>query len=729
MKKIILCMLCVLICAGLTSGMYQAQEAENIMPVTVTQETDGQPSADTGVRTLVDENESFRFEFDEEALNIFVTDKRNGVVFSNEISQEYYQNPEAVPSFISHFMSVSVANSKGDLSQHILYNKAANSAKVNIKTTYADKKAVVTVDIKNTGVSFDFVMWIDRYGFNYSIPDASIKETDIYMLTGVTPLTGFGAVRSDEDGYLFYPDGSGALIEFEKEDPETPRLYTFPVYGTNLQDIRLMQENDGQDIYNLSLPVYGISRQNNGLLAAITEGEADSTVCISPGGYQLTQLNRAYFTFTYRNYVNQKIEGKDFLQLVPYLHKSTRTVKLFLLEDSQKDYSGMAGVYRDFLYEEKLLIKQETSQTVPVAVDLFMGATEKGFFGDKFLKATTYEQAHDIYKALKEAGVDQIQSVLYAWNKGGYDALPTPLSAESKLGGKSGLRSLFDYAAQNDVGLYLDINAVNAAKGQRGYNSKNDVIRNYMGDIIEYKEQYLLNPVKVLQGMIDRAFQKLSLPKGVSLHMAQAGKTVYYDYAKSAPTSRQKTAGSYSEGLAKIKETTGYAAAEGGNLHVLPYVDRLTGIPDSSSEYFINSSPVPFYQMVVHGSVLYTSVHGNQSHDFEYQKLKWIEYGCMPSFLLTWENPVLLKNSSYTGLFSSAFSVWKDRVVETYEEFNDKNGLGGYRGESMLRHERLTRDIVKITYENGSVIYLNYGDATEIAGRSIESMGYFVERG
>jgi len=729
-KKLILCTLCVLICAGLTSGMYMAQEADDVAPVTVTEEANGQPSAGTGERHLVDENESFRFEFDEEALNLYVTDKRNGVVFSNEISQEYYQNPEAVPSFISHFMSVAVANSKGDLSQHIIYNKAANSAKVNLKTTYRDKKAILTVDIKNTDVSFDFVMWIDKYGFNYSIPEESIKETDSYMLTGVTPLTGFGAVRSDEEGYLFYPDGSGALIEFEKEDPETPRLYTFPLYGTNLQDIKLMQENDEQDIYNLSLPVYGISRQNNGVLAAITEGEADSAVCISPGGYQLAQLNRAYFTFTYRNYVNQKIEGKDFLQLVPYLHKSTRTVKLFLLEDSQKDYSGMATVYRGFLYEEKLLTKREASQTTPVAVDIFMGATEQGFFGDKFLKATTYEQAQSMYKALQDAGVDQIQSVLYAWNKGGYDALPTPTAAESKLGGKSGLKELFDYTAQSNIELYLDINTVEAVKGQGGYNSKNDVIRNNMGDIIEYKEQYLLNPAKVLQAAIDKAFQKLSLPKGVSLHMARAGKTVYYDYSKSAPASRQKTTESYAEGLAKVKETTGKAAAEGGNLYVLPYVDRLTGIPDNSSEYFINSRSVPFYQMVVHGSVLYTSVHGNQSHDFEYQKLKWIEYGCMPSFLLTWENPVLLKNSSYTGLFSSAFSVWKDRVAETYKEFNDANGLGGCVNGLMLRHEQVNQDIIKITYENGVSVYLNYGDKpAEISGHSIEAMEYFVERG
>lgn len=70
---------------------------------------------------------------------------------------------------------------------------------------------------------------------------------------------------------------------------------------------------------------------------------------------------------------------------------------------------------------------------------------------------------------------------------------------------------------------------------------------------------------------------------------------------------------------------------EGGNIYTLKYADYLFNIPVKSSGYHIGNETIPFFQMVVHGMIPYTSEPGNLAYDLKKQKLQWIEYGCLPS--------------------------------------------------------------------------------------------------
>jgi preprotein translocase subunit SecF len=50
--------------------------------------------------------------------------------------------------------------------------------------------------------------------------------------------------------------------------------------------------------------------------------------------------------------------------------------------------------------------------------------------------------------------------------------------------------------------------------------------------------------------------------------------------------------------------------------------------------------------MIVHGSIPYTgNVAGNMAADYTQQKLRWIEYGSQPNFVLTYNSSELLKNT------------------------------------------------------------------------------------
>ncbi|MBR6637401.1 MAG: hypothetical protein IKK96_00935, partial [Lachnospiraceae bacterium] len=136
----------------------------------------------------------------------------------------------------------------------------------------------------------------------------------------------------------------------------------------------------------------------------------------------------------------------------------------------------------------------------------------------------------------------------------------------------------------------------------------------------------------------------------------------------------------------------------------------------------------PFTQMVISGLIPYASgtyETGNLTYDLDVQKLEWIEFGALPYFYLTYENALKLKDTGYNFLFTSTYSYWKDRVVETYKEFNEN--FGDTYGEQMVSHEVLAQDVKRVEYSNGKIIYLNYSpEEVIIDGVTIPAIGYTV---
>ena len=129
--------------------------------------------------------------------------------------------------------------------------------------------------------------------------------------------------------------------------------------------------------------------------------------------------------------------------------------------------------------------------------------------------------------------------------------------------------------------------------------------------------------------------------------------------------------------------------------------------------------------MVVHGCVDYSSLAGNLSYNDAYQKLRWVETGSIPHFLITHENPVRLKETSYNRIFSSQYTAWKEAMTAVYQEFNQR--LSGVWNQTIERHDRLSADVVRLTYGDGSRTYINYGDsAAQADGQTIPAMDYVV---
>lgn len=674
----------------------------------------------------VAENSNFRFDYDEKGADIYVTDKRTGKVWSNAVDPNYYKEEMSNWNQMSQLMTVAYARENGSISMVNMFDNGQKNSSFDLSAKYKNDELLLNVSLTSAKISFDIRMWLDEMGLNYEIPWDSVKENSTDMLVNVQMMPTLGAAVSGEDGYIMLPDGSGTLINYKDYDDPNAKLYTFPFYGTDQLDISEIQKNEEQGYYGLMLPVCGMSHQDGAILTAVVDGEADTVLNFAPAGFKFKGLYRTYLTFNFRNYDMVKVDDSQYIKLIPQVNKSNRTVKIFFLDGEHNTYSDMAVAYREYLEQEGILKEKKQSGEVPMIVDLVMGANETGLFGSKLIVATTYTQAAEIIGSLKES-VPSLSVTLDGWGKGGYDTLPTSPKFEQKFGGKKGWEALSKAVEKEDVQLYLNMDFVNADKETGSFNNRKDTVRLAQGDIVNLGERYILNATRVLQSLYENAIDKLDLGANESIRFDAIGSILTYDYAKANPCSRTMMQDTYEKVLQQAMQNQGKVAVSGGNQYVLPYATLLSDIPDKHSDYYFGDKSVPFYQIVVHGSVDYTSMPGNRAYDLQQQKLKWIETGSLPYFILTYESPIVLNKTSYNALFSSQYSIWEKDIKEISKEFNEK--LADVWNQKIQKHEERDGSVI-VTYENDCRIYINYSEAAiQVDGVDIPALDYTVVRG
>lgn len=666
-------------------------------------------------------------------LSLYYSDKNASIIVKDSSNNYLWKSYVSSEQFDS-----SKLNSQWKGNIHSLFNLSytdfSNSNGAIVSTSCVDQNPkIVRKDIKN-GISLNYNfsdlkislsldITLEDDALNVSIPADSIKEEGKKGLVSVEIMPFFGSAKDNQDGYIFYPDGSGALLDLNDTSHYGMKKKSFSMYGIDMLDYLA-----GLPKNNVMMPVFGVKQGENAFVAAITEGEADAAINLTPTG-NVVDVNRIAAEFTYRRYsIDPRIKKIAVRQYDKKIMKADHSVKYFMLNGDKADYSGMANAYRDYLLSSKNAIKRiNSSDKVPLGVDLFMGINEKGLLFDKFIPMTTFSEAETIMGKIKGSGVSSLQTNLIGWTKNGYGTEPIQLPPNGKLGGSAGLEKLSNYAKKNNIELFLQDNLIDAIDKNGGFSKRNDVV--YQGNGIvatdEKKENFIFCPA-----VANNNFVKSLLPKTKKLSVGgidfeAMGNFVYYDYNKKNPSTKQQTVNYWSEMMSKSDKELGKSAADGGNVYVLKNAYRLNNIPDSGSGYYISSEEIPFYQIVVHGIVPYSSQPGNLSHDFAKEKLKWVEYGYMPYFELTYKPSGDLKYTDYNELFTSEYNDWVNTASKCYEEFNQR--LGDVWSQYIVHHDKVQEDVYCVTYENGTKIYINYNsEAVTVNGYNIKALDYLV---
>ena len=177
--------------------------------------------------------------------------------------------------------------------------------------------------------------------------------------------------------------------------------------------------------------------------------------------------------------------------------------------------------------------------------------------------------------------------------------------------------------------------------------------------------------------------------------------------------------------MAKIAEDFDNVLIENGNYYTWKYVDTILNIPLDSSNRITATYEVPFIGIVLHGYMKYTGEAINLAGDYEYNLLKTIENGANPYFVLAYDNISELKTNGYSEYYAVEYATWKESIIEEYNKLNEV--LTPLQNLCITGHDILGNRVVKVTYEDGTQIYLNYNNfAVQAEGRDIAAMDFAV---
>ncbi len=577
------------------------------------------------------------------------------------------------------------------------------------------------------------------------IPWEDIREDWKYALKNFEILPYFGSCGNAEGGYLFYPDGSGAVTAFDNvgersSNVKTATYFTYTNRKVTFDNIA----DDNMDRYTAVLPVFGIKDGNDALFAYATEGEEYAGVKVSPYGCLNLNLNRIGFDFAVRNVFdaslynmtageNTMATGGSIQRVDKEKLKQDKVVTYSFLSGDDANYSGMAKTYRNYLAKNDLIkdnIKDDDNYSL--ALKILMGTTKSGVVFDEYIAMTTFGQVKDILEELSDMGIVDEKLVLTDWAKNSSDF--NYWGPAWRLGGTSGLKSISEYAdSVKGLDVFLETDFVQCNSSTKGIDEDEDVVYDGLG--IEVAESYmdgsiyyLTNPLAILKRN-DKLLSKLKKYDGVGIGYEDMGRYAYPDYNEKHPYTKVETVQEFRNAFANTEKAGKGIAVNGANQYVYSYADYLYNLSEESYGLSITDHSVPFVQMVISGYIPYaTSGAGNLSYDLPTQKLKWIEYGSLPYFYVTYESALRLRETSNDTLFSSTWDDWKSIIRDTYNEF--KENFSCVYGKQMTEHKILSDSVSKVTYENGVVIYVNYDEKeTTAEGITIPGKGYVVTGG
>lgn len=688
---------------------------EKLSPAKLTYGEDGFAS--------VAKNASYELKMDKAASAIQVIELGSGHIWDSRTSDPNFDSTKVNKKWLQKLMSpfeIYCTDLDGGLGN--VLNYALNELKYDTTVEAIENGVRVTYDLKTIEIKLAIDYSLTDKGLEVGVPDAYIEEYGKNSITSLKVLPYFAAASDKSQGYYFYPDGSGAIMDFSDISHYGESEVALNVYGNiyNYKEgIGILAEQDPE----ILLPVFGANINNSGFLAIIDKGDDAAQIKITPTT-AIVPVNSICTEFVYRRqFVDLRIADGTVNTFDKQRISGDRSISYRLMEEGKTSYSDMASVYRDYLIENGVSDK-EKSESVPLMLELFMAIKEEGFIKDPTVVATSFEEAEKILLDMEELGVTDMNLQLRGWTKNGYYSDPVQFPVNKSIGGSKGLKNLLKHTGEHNIKVYLASNFMEAREGAGGFNEQNDVV--YLGNraIWNSGNLYLLSPT-----VSQEKYTKFEKDAGkydiAGASFLSLGEYLAYNYSDNDYVTKAACREIWQNMLASSKEKFGSTVVEGGNAYVLGNVDIVMSVPTEDSGYQITTKSVPFYQMAVHGLVDFTGKAGNLSSDLTKDKLKWVEYGYLPYFELTHSGSEELMYTDYNTLYSSTFSAWLEDAASIYKEFNEN--LTEVRNAYMVGHEEVATNVYKVTYSNGYTVYVNYNkENVTVDDKTIEAEAYMV---
>lgn len=681
------------------------------------------------------ENDKLEIWFHEKLASIRIVDKRSGYVWGFVETEK----PENLNK--SWF---EMANS---MCTFEYYNEKEAEKKIGLSSEEIEKEYVWSEDTleckmnaKKLGIELAFTMTLKEECLTFSVVEDSLKESGKAKIKSLYFIPFLGTTQGAEiDGYMFIPDGCGALIRYG-EKTEYVAGFDKKIYGLDmgidtLETVSGMLATRSDDYLveepQISMPVYGIvhGAKQHAVLSVVDESEEYASIMANVSGIT-TEYNWVCASFHFRqSYMHPTTKsGNGIYKPQESVNEIKPQISFYFLNGESADYSGMAVYYRNLLEQKQVLKKERMDEEIPLSLDILGSDIEKGLLYNPLKVFTKVSDTEGMVNELKEEGITNITLTYKGWQDGGINgARFGELDFESNVGSRDDFLLCKDSVVQQGGRFYLYINPVTANTEQiekarqslvtisKTYAKKKRADQNLM-----FPELYFSKP-SVTLAILEKRRNKL---EAFDVAYDNLGYQLYADYTRDKQITRKETKEEFQKEIA-LEE--GSLALYNPNQYMWPYVSEYFNTPMVNSQYLYETDTVPFMQIVLKGSMDYYAPYANQGFFSDNSILKMIEYGTYPSFIVAQALNYDLAETPQVDLFTVNFHDWKESIVNIYQKIN--TALVPVEGAKIMEHKAVQPGVYKVIYDNNVSIYVNYNQKNvQIGEDTILASDYLVKR-
>lgn len=684
---------------------------------------------------LIAESETHMLYLYEQTLSVIVRDKATGAIMESTMREDDGKNNNKWTGFMKSGIVLNILDGVNDAVQADLLN---NQTKVDVKIK--DNGFLAKVEFIDIEIALELEVLLEGSSLVVQIADESIIErTNKYRVGAVNIYPFLGHTYLDnKEGYMFIPDGNGALIYLNNKEGRLTSGFSQMVYGDDIgfkdsEVISLFRNRfrTVNDSYNIMAPVFGMVYTDDllGFIGIIESGQERASIEAYPNGVHV-DYNRIYPKFIMRKVYVQptsKSNTGTITQVERDRNHYDIKVRYNFVNNENANYTGLAKEYRDYLLSSgELEIKDNSYKS---RVDFLGAEREEWLVFKKKVTMTTLDNVKEIYNELSAEEVTDILSLYKGWQKGGLYNLPvTKYKTDNNIGKEAEIAKYINEISTQGTQLYLyqDALRINPDEKNATFNVAKMIDKRRYEEAT-YKQVYnkflFLTPNRseLLLKNLMPSYKKQGMDNvaisGISNNLFS------YSYSSNYYT-RFDTANYYNKAVEEINENFNLVL-EQPFAYLWKYTDSFIDMPVGTSSYIFADEDIPFLTIVLKGIMpMYSEYVNFEANKTEF-KLRLIEQGVFPSFYITYEDSSNLIYTNSSDIYSTKYSVYKDEIIAYHKEFDEINKKT--QNAFIVNHERLNSGVTVVTYDNGVKVYINYSDKDVLVDDIIvEEMSYKV---
>jgi len=684
---------------------------------------------------LVATNENLKLFLLDETLSIIVRNRQTGAVLystvdtpdpSNNIIWQNFSRSGVIIEFLTdnHVHPTRVTLLEPDVQNNVTLTN--NGFRADVYFPHLEIGYSLFVELTDTGIIAD-------------VPDAYLIETGDNLISGlyIFPFLGYTHLGSRE-GYMFIPDGSGALIYLQYNNRRFSQPFRGKVFGENmgitLQSIPTLLRGRSvvTESHNVLIPVFGMVHTDIeiGFLGIIEGGgEFNAVIEAYPNG-AITNYDWITARFVYRQSFMQSMgAGGGALTLIQNERNVfDARIRFEIVTEDDANYTGLARSFREYLLSSENVVP--TQEDFRVRLDFLGLEQESGMFFNRNVVMTTVDDIANIRDRLQIAGVENILGIYRGWQHGGLTVgtLNRSFRTASVLGGNRDLTRLLRDLENTNMDLYLFADPLRISASVTStlrFSAIRQINRQIFEEVVY---QPVVGSFNFLQPSqvenIFRGFTNSIESNNVErLLIGGISNNVFSHRTGNVLNGRTETAEVFESLISNTNESVTLLLEQPFSF-LWAYTNAFINAPVRGSNYVFTSREVPFLAITLRGTIpLYSEPVNFEANQREFF-LQLVEQGVRPTFYITNESPELLKHTNSSHIFTSEFDRFEERIVAYYHELREIYELT--LGATIERHERIN-DLAIVEYSNGIIIYINFSNQSRVmSGYIIEPMSYRI---